>query len=234
MAFSDKDLKLDEWADEDIFDIVAKLEKAFSLKFDKNAFYNVKTFGDLCNVFEHHITGDHIDDCTTQQAFYRVRKAIRVTQNVDDDKIRPGTLLSELFPEHNRRMNVKEFKSRMGIKIDVMTYTDWIGWTLTIGLLMSLLSFFWSGIIGLTSLALVLFAFHIAHKLGTKLSLQTVGELVKKISREHYTEVRRKKNTINRKEVSNIIIDAFSNDLLIDKADLTRESKFSWAIEKAK
>ena len=35
-----------------IFDLVVKLEKLFGLKFEKDGFYNVKTFDDLGDVFE--------------------------------------------------------------------------------------------------------------------------------------------------------------------------------------
>ena len=61
--------KLYDYDDEDIFDVVVKLEKSFGLMFDKNAFYHVKTFGDLCDVFENHINYEHRDDCTKTASF---------------------------------------------------------------------------------------------------------------------------------------------------------------------
>ena len=41
--------KLDNYEDEDIFGVVLKIEKSFGLKFEKDTFYSVKTFGDLCD-----------------------------------------------------------------------------------------------------------------------------------------------------------------------------------------
>ena len=79
--------KLDNYEDEDIFDVVLKLEKSFGLKFEKDAFYNVQTFGDLCDIFTNNLQGDNSDDCTTQQAFYKVRNAIAATQLIDAKSI---------------------------------------------------------------------------------------------------------------------------------------------------
>lgn len=57
--------KLDNYEHEDIFDVVVKLEKSFGLKFEKDAFYNVKTLGDLCDIITSKVQGDNSDDCTT-------------------------------------------------------------------------------------------------------------------------------------------------------------------------
>lgn len=56
-----------------------------------------------------------------------------------------------------------------------------------------------------------------------------VRDLTLKLSRENYLSMRRKKGTVNKKEVESMITDTFSNDLQIDKASLTRGAKFSWA-----
>jgi acyl carrier protein len=62
MTYIDDTAKLDDYDSEHISDILVKLEKSFSLKFEKDAFYNVKTFGDLCDVFESHMNHLHRDD----------------------------------------------------------------------------------------------------------------------------------------------------------------------------
>ena len=69
----------------------------------------------------------------------------------------------------------------------------------------------------------------IADKLGKDLDLQTVRELTEKISRENYIDIRRTKGTVNRNEMLSTIIDTFSQDLDIDKDNLTRDDKFGWA-----
>jgi hypothetical protein len=84
-------IKLEDYEDEDIFDVVVKLEQSFAIKFDKDAFSNVKTFGDMCDVIESYIKYDNQEDCTTQQAFYKIRAAIAMTQPIDKKLIYPDT-----------------------------------------------------------------------------------------------------------------------------------------------
>jgi acyl carrier protein len=220
--------KLDDYEDEDIFDVVVKLEKSFGLKFDKDAFCHVETFGDLCDVFENHINYEHRDDCTKQQAFYRVRDAIATTLQITPDKIQLDTKLSELFPSRDRREKAKEFKRAVGTDIKILTYPGWLALTFGIGFLLSLAAFFYDWRIALSGIVFFLAAMKIAERLGMTLDFQTVRELTEKLSREHYINVRRTKGTVNKQETLQVIIDTFSNDLAIEKAYLTREATFSW------
>lgn len=220
--------KLDDYEDEDIFDVIVKLEKSFGLKFDKNAFFHVKTFGDLCDVFDNHINYEHCDDCTKQQAFYRVREAIASTLQFTRDNIQLDTKLSDVFPSRGRRQKVREFKGAVGTDIKILTYPGWLALTFVIGLLLSLAAFFYDWKIALSGIVFFLSAMTIAEKLGKTLDFQSVRELTDKLAREHYIDVRRTKGTFNKQELLQIIIDTFSNDLAIEKAYLTREATFSW------
>jgi hypothetical protein len=220
--------KLDDYDDEDIFDVVVKLEKSFGLKFDKTAFYHVKTFGDLCDVFENQIIYDHRDDCTKQQAFYRVRDAIASTIQLSRDNIQLDTKLSDLFPSHDRRQKAREFKRAVGTDIKILTYPGWLALTFVIGFLLSLVAFFYDWKIALSGIVFFLSAMKIAERLGKTLNFQTVRELTDKLAREHYVDVRRTKGTFNKQELLQTIIDTFCNDLAIEKAYLTREATFSW------
>jgi acyl carrier protein len=220
--------KLDDYEDEDIFDVVVKLEKSFGLKFDKNAFYNVKTFGDLCDVFENYINYEHRDDCTKQQAFYRVREAIASTLQISRDNIQLDTKLSDLFPSSDRRQKAKEFKRAVGTNIKILTYPNWLALTFGVGFLLSLIAFFFDWRLALSGIVFFIIAIKIAEKLGKTLNVQTVRELTEKLAREHYADIRRTKGTYNKQELLQTIIDTFSNDLAIEKAYLTREATFSW------
>lgn len=68
MADTDDFATLAECDPEDIEDIIDRLRQSFGIKFGKDAFAHVNTFGDLCNVFEQHIPGGNIQDCTSQTA----------------------------------------------------------------------------------------------------------------------------------------------------------------------
>jgi len=221
--------KLHEYESEDIFDIIEKLERSFHIKFKNDAFYYVKTFGDFCDVVEDHIKLEHRDDCTTQQAFYKLRDAIAATQQIDPAAIMPATKLADIFPAHNRRQKTKEFMVRVGIDMNLLTYPDWLATTFTIGMLLSLVAFFVDWRIAIADLAFFIVAFIIAGKLGKDLSIPTVRQLTEKLSKEYYIDARRVKGTVNRKEILNIITETFCDDLAMDKAYLTRHDKFSWA-----
>ncbi|TAD92632.1 MAG: hypothetical protein EAY75_02080 [Bacteroidetes bacterium] len=106
------DYKLDNIDPEDFGDTLLKLEKSFGAKFADNSFKDAKTFGDICDIIESQINLTDKDDCTTQQAFYKVRKAIGLTQTFDERSIEPKAKLEDIFPRSNRRQNVKNFNKR--------------------------------------------------------------------------------------------------------------------------
>lgn len=222
--------KLDNYEDEDIFDVVLKLEKSFGLKFEKDAFYNVKTFGDLCDVFTNNLQGDNMDDCSTQQAFYKVRNAIAATQFIDINSITLDTKLQDVFPRHKRRKKIKKLQDELGITLNILDIKSWLGWTIFIGIVASLIMFFFKWQFALTGLLFFIAVGWTANKFFAKeFELTTVRQLTEKLARENYVDIRRIKGTINRQEILKVIIDTFSNDLDIDKAYLTRNDKFSWA-----
>ena len=228
MAVLDTITKLDDYEDEDIFDVVEKLEKSFGLKFDKNAFYHVKTFGDLSDVFENHIKYEQRGDCTKQQAFYRIREAIASTIKISRDNIQHNTTLSDLFPSLDRRKKAREFKKAVGQDIKILTYPGWLALTFGLVFLLSLGAFFYDWKIALSGIDFFVAAIKIAEKFGKTLDVQTVRELTEKLAREHYVDVRRTNGTFNKQELLQTIIDTFSNDLAIEKAYLTRDATFSW------
>ena len=223
------DIKLDEYESEDIFDIVVKLEKSFAIKFDKDAFLNVKTFGDICDVIESYIKYDNKEDCTKQQAFYKIRTAISETQLIDKKAINLDTKLVDLFPRQNRRQQVKIFQRQLGANLKFLTYPGWLALTLIIGLLASFMAFFIDWKIAVAGITFFAIALNIADKLGKDLAVETVKELIEKAAAEHYVDMRSSKLTVNRNEILDTIKDAFVSGLAIEKKDLTRDAKFSWA-----
>jgi hypothetical protein len=223
------DFKLDNIDPEDFGDTLLKLEKSFGVKFAANSMANVKTFGDICDVIESHINFTDKDDCTTQQAFYKVRKAIGLTQIFDERKIELQSNLQEIFPRSNRRQNVKHFEQALGFSVDILTMKIWLGWTLTAGFIASLIAFFFSwqyALAGLTFFTLLTWA---ASKFSKELSISTVRELTEKISREHYSLARRQSGTVNRNEIVKTVQDVFIADHLIEREHLTKEASLGWS-----
>ena len=228
MAENENITKLENYEAEDINDVIVKLEKSFGLKFEKDAFQHVITFGDLCDVFEKNIQLTHVDNCTTQQAFNRVRYAFNATQHYGGEQIHPDTSLAQLFPLHNRRQKTKEFIRNLGTEIKILTYPDWLVLAFGVIFLLSIVAFFFDWKIALSGIAFFLLAEKIADKFGKNLNIKTVRELTEKLSRENYIDIRRNKGTVNKAEIIRIIRDSFSIELGIDKHNLTREDKFGW------
>jgi hypothetical protein len=222
-------IKLADYEDEDIFDVVVKLEKSFAIKFNKDAFINIKFFGDLCNIVESYIKYDNKEDCTKQQAFYKIRTAISKAQLIDKALINLDTKLVELFPRRNRRTQVKLFQRQLGINLKFLTYSGWLSLILIFWLLGSFIAFFFDWKIAVSGITFFAIALNVAERLGKDLEFETVKELVEKAATEHYIDIRRSKLTVNRNEILSTIKDAFSSGLSIDKEQLTSDAKFSWA-----
>ena len=218
------DIKLDNIDPEDFGDTLLKLEKSFGVKFADNSFKDAKTFGDICDIIESQINLTDKNDCTTQQAFYKIRKAIGLIQTFNERNIEPQTKLEDVFPRSNRRQNVKNFQKALGFSVNILTMKAWLGWTIAIGFILSLITFFFSwqySVAGLTFFALFT---RIVNKFSKELNVSTVRQLTEKISREHYLLARRQSGTVNRNEIVKTIQDVFIADHLIDKEYLTKEA----------
>ena len=218
------DFKLDNIDPEDFGDTLLKLEISFGVKFDDNSMANVKTFGEICDVIEKHINYTDKDDCTTQQAFHKVRKAIGFIQTYNESNIEPKTKLEDIFPRSNRRQNVKQFEQALGFSVNILTMKAWLFWTLAAGFIASLIAFFFSWQYAVTGMIFFIFLTRIAIKFTKELSVSTVRELTEKISREHYSLSRRHSGTVNRNEIYKTVQDIFIADHLLDREQLTREA----------
>jgi hypothetical protein len=224
-------LTLENFDDEEIFDIVHLLEKSFELEFDKNAFWDVKTFGDMIDVFENHIKGENRDDCSSQQAFYKVRLAIENACLISPGSIVPGTRLRDIFPKGERRKKAKAFKLNLGADFGLMDWPGWLQTILVLGIILSFIIIFFSWQVGLSGFLFFAVAIKAGDWFGRDLKFKTVGELTKKLVRENYKASRRNPDSFNKKEIAVVITDTFSEYLEIEKNYLGREARFSWAME---
>jgi hypothetical protein len=218
------DLTLQDCDLEDIEDIIPKIERSFNLKFKREEFLGVKTFGDICKIVENHL--DYQDqDCTLQQGFYIVRLAISKAQNIDQNNIKTSSKIEELFPRNTRIRDWKKVEKELGFRAPILNMKNELFLTLLAGFCLSTLCFFLSwklalgGLIGFGVLSKFLALF------SKELSLQTVGDVARKISSENYALVRRKNNSGNRQEVFTMIQELFASVLDIRKEFLTTEAK---------
>src|SRR5690606_40301010 len=91
----------------DFDDVFAEIENTFDIKFKDEDLPKVNSFNDLSNLTVSYLNIPQIDSCTSQQAFYKFRRAYLLTQNRSQE-IKPSSLLKELFPKQNRRERSEE------------------------------------------------------------------------------------------------------------------------------
>jgi hypothetical protein len=223
----EKDYELKNIDSDDFTDILVKIESSFDIKFIGDELYHIPNFGALCDHIANKIQLENTDDCTTQQAFYKLRNAISSSLDVDSKTISPTLLLSDLFPKPTRRTRVKKLENYL-IYFDLflLDFPDWVKGFLFQVLFVSLFVLFFKWQIGLGGLAFSLTGYWLAPNISSKLTLKTVGQVAEKMAREHYLKSRRNPTTINKSEIEKFLIDMFSNDLDLDKSKLTREAKF--------
>lgn len=211
---------------DDVGDVLLKVERSFGFKFGDTELKDVKTFGELCDIIASKVQGNHLDDCTTQQAFYKVRQAIARTLGIDGKVITVDTQLQNLFPRKQRHGHVRAFEKDLGLSTKLLRPKHWVTNSLLLLLFASLGGLIFYVQIGLSGLAISIVGLRIATNLGRELDLKTVGELSRKISREHYRKARRSSVTVNRIEIARKTKELFMTDLDLDERVLTREATF--------
>ncbi|WP_461791410.1 acyl carrier protein [Pedobacter sp.] len=220
------DYELQNIDPDDISDLLVKVEKSFDIKFGDTELKHISTFGELCDHIANKIQLDNSDDCTSQQAFYKLRDAISFTLQIDNKTISTNFSLVDILPRESRRSRTRKLEEQLGFKLNILRPPHWVTGTLVVILLASLVGLFLNWQIGLLGLAFSIAGLSLASKIGNELDLQTVGQVAEKMARENYLKSRRNPKTFNKNEIEKVLSDWFSYDLDLDKSKLTREAKF--------
>lgn len=212
--------------DPDDFDpLLVDIEKSFGFSFGKTSLEHVNTFGELCDVIVGKLHERNVNDCTTQQAFYKLREVLAVTLAVDRSNIKPGTDLFTLLPRHQSRQKVMEINSKLGCKVIDLYIKTWLGRVILAGGALSVVTFFFDWRIALSGLGAIIATGMVANRFfATEMEPMTVGQLAEKFSREHYLKARRNPETVNRAEVEQKVRQLFSDKLGLEESVLTREA----------
>lgn len=211
---------------DDISDVLVKVQKSFGFKFGDTELKDVKTFGELCDIITRKVPAENSNDCTTQQAFYKLRDAIADTLVIDKAGISPDTDLQKLLPKSVRRKSIKAIERHLGFKTKVLRTKHFVTCAFAIILLISLVGLFAFWEAGLLGLIVSIFGMSIASSLGNELDLLTVGQFAEKLSREHYLKSRRVSTTANNNEIVQKVRELFIADLALDERQLTRQASF--------
>jgi hypothetical protein len=118
-------------------------------------------------------------------------------------------------------------EQHLGFGVNILRPPLWLSRTLFIILLASTIELFFYWQYGLLGIVFSIAGLLVVFKIGNELDLQTVGQVVEKMTRENYLKSRRNPRTFNKSEIEKVLTDWFCNDLNLDKSKLTRETKFT-------
>lgn len=143
------DYELKDIHSEDIEDLLIKVEASFDIKFGDTELMHITTFGQLCGHIADKIQLDNSNDCTSQQAFYKLRDAISTTLQIDNQVISTDSSLADLLPRQSRRSKTKKLEKYLGFKLNILRPSYWVVRTFLILFLASSVGLLFNWQIGL-------------------------------------------------------------------------------------
>lgn len=219
-------IELKNFDSEDIGDVLVKIERSFDFKFGRNELSEIKTFGDFCDIIVNKLQFVNVQDCTSQQAFYKLRNAICNTQGLTNEEINTGSELKTIFPRASRRRKVKQLESFLGFSLNILSPPNWLLATIIFIFLVSVIGLFFKWQEGLIGIAFCIICFNLSNRLGKEINLKTVGQLADKMANEHYLKSRRNVKTVNSQEVVEKTRNLFAIGLDLSQSALTRDATF--------
>ncbi|WP_375416117.1 hypothetical protein [uncultured Hymenobacter sp.] len=224
--------QLNETDTEDLEDVIGMIEKSFGFSFEASELREVGTFGKLCDAVLAKIELAPADDCTSQQAFYQLRRAL--SSHLAPATITPTTRLADLLPASRRQRQqiTDSIEATLGVKPSFIGPSDTTVMVLVLAGLASLAAFFAGPGVGFSAILLVIAGAEAASKFGNTLQSATIREVVEKMTCQHYLKFRRHPTTVNRTEIVPHIQALFRYKLDIMPADLTRDASWLPAAQK--
>jgi hypothetical protein len=211
--------------EEDFEDFLADVENSFNIKFDTNQLNGVRKIDELTHLITSKMTVEFTNDCTAQQAFYKLRTAILLDNNWASTWT-PKTSLIEIFPKETRKQQIKHLKKRLGIKLDILRPKIWIQMALFISFILSIILCFFNATLGFLACFLSVSLLVIAFKIGNELSVTTLGALSENLVTFNYIKSRRNPLTANLEEVKSKTIALFVERFGFDKEEVRPNSVF--------
>ena len=197
---------------EDIEDVLKLIEKSYEIKFEENELGHIRTFGQLTDHIISKINLESKDDCTNQQAFYKLRTAICAIK-ADQNKVEPKTQLTDIFPRRTRRKEIKEIERRLELNLKALRPRHIITNSLLLILLFSIVGLFIKWQLGLAGLLLSVGGLWISEKTGSEFKDKAIGELADRLTQLNYIKSRRQSGTTNIKEIHDKIEKLFVDNL---------------------
>lgn len=106
---------------QDISDAIVMIQQSFQISFHENELADVKIFEDLCNLIHGKINLEHHDDCTSQQAYYKLNRALSDVFNLSKLHLSPETLIEDIIPRKNRIEKVKMLEDILDMRLFLLS-----------------------------------------------------------------------------------------------------------------
>ena len=206
----------------DIDEVIITIEKTFHIKFDERDFEEVKTYGEFEKLVLDKIQGIEINDCTSQQTFYKLRKILIEEFKIPYNRINLNTKLTEIFPKNIRNNEIKKLKSSLKFENQILTFSKEQFIILTIIFITSIYFLFTNFFYGLFFLAIGKILSEEMKK--NNFLFKNLRELTNTLKIKNYKNSRKDYETYNPKEVKEIIKEIFSDSLDIEKSKIHHET----------
>ncbi len=215
---------LNGWEIENIEDWLPSLEEMYQIKLEDRELIGITDMNGLCDLIIQKINLENIETCTTQHVFYKLRKIFDELHLIEKDKLKPETSLELIIPRKNRKSLIKQIGQRLGFEIEIIGSSETFAKVMFCGFGLSIILLFSNWKIGLTGIIVLSVIVLLDLTLGKRLKVKTCKDLVKKIARENYLQVRNSKDTINKNELKELLLEWFSDMAGIDKDRLKKSS----------
>ena len=209
---------------EDLDDLLRQIELSFDIQFGRTELQHLKTFGELCDIIENKIQLTHVQNCTSQQAFYKLRSAMEAS--VAASAIAPYSQMAILLPIRERKIIWRSVEKQLGFKLNIIGVSTPVAIIVFFAFLTSFAAFFFSTKVAVIGLLISALAAIIATKTGNTLQVATIRDCVEKMTRENYLKSRRNSGTFNREEITKQVQKIFLDGLALPASALNREATF--------
>lgn len=211
MSKDKKPFVFDGFGYEDLELAIISFEQDYGFTYANDAFTNVKSIAELIDVICAPISKEQKKDCTSQQAFYKLKSVLQ--KYADGADITPKSQLETLIGRKDRIATIGKIERELGFDLKVLKPTELVEVTLWAVLLCLIIMLFFIPLYALVGLVMWFFVCKAIYKDATEFKVETVGELVNQMVLKNYFKSRRNSNTMNEQELRKVVVTYLADNL---------------------
>ncbi len=217
-------MELEDFELIEIQEALERVANSYSVSFAPRELENVTTLGELLDKVKAKANFVHVEDCTNQQAFYKLREAVEVSMPHLDQRITLDFPLAKILGNRRRRRKLSLIEKQLGFKLEVLA-PSMSGFGYLGGALVSLFVAIGHSIFLGIAVSIVWTAIIYMIHTPETLQVSTVRECIDGMVRQHYAKCRRVPGTANETEVDRIFFEIFATELGLETDQLRRVSR---------